>query len=88
MSDDEALLALLGAVRDGDEADEPMDSDSLGARLGWSPTDVASRLTTARAQMLIWGARVGGNPGPKFVDLELTVQGRRFIAAAAATGDG
>ncbi len=88
MSDDEALLALLGAVRDGDDADEPMDSDTLSRRLGWSATDVASRLTSARARMLIWGARVGGSPAPRFVDLELTVQGRRFMAAAMTPRDG
>jgi hypothetical protein len=31
---------------------------------------------------LIWGIRVGGNPGPCFEDIELTVQGRRFLADA------
>jgi hypothetical protein len=84
MSDDDALVALLYAVREGDDADELMDNDTLSARLGWTAKDVATRLTSARDQMLVWGSRVGGTPAPRFADLELTVQGRRFLAAAEA----
>ena len=82
MSNDPSLLALLGAIRDGDEADVPLDNDMLGTQLGWSASEVAARLSAAREQMLIWGSRVGGTPAPRYVDLELTVQGRRVIAAS------
>jgi hypothetical protein len=84
MSADAYLLVLLEVIRDGDEADAPLDNDLLSKRLGWTATDVAMRLADARAEMLIWGSRVGGAPAPQFVDLELTVQGRRFVAAAEA----
>ena len=33
---------------------------------------------------LIWGFRNGQRPAPWYTDLELTVQGRRFLAAHAA----
>jgi hypothetical protein len=82
MSDDTHLVQLLGAIRDADDAGDPMDNDALSRRLGWSAEEVAARLTSARGQMLIWGSRVGGSPAPRFADLELTVQGRRFMAAA------
>jgi hypothetical protein len=88
MSDDDALLALLRAVRDGDDADEPMNNDTLSTRLGWTASDVATRLTSARDRLLVWGSRVGGTPAPRFADLELTVQGRRLLAAADTQQDG
>ncbi len=90
MSADDQLLALLGAIRDGDDADAPMDNDTLKARLGWTAGEVADHLAAARSSMLIWGARVGGTPAPRYADLELTVQGRRWMSAAtrpAADGD-
>ena len=87
MSDDVDLVALLGAIRDGDAADDPMDSDMLSARLGWSANDVALHLTSAKDRMLIWGSRSGGTPAPRFTDLELTVQGRRFMAAVEESRD-
>ena len=81
MSDDADLVTLLRAIRDGDAADDPMDNDMLSTRLGWSADDVAFRLSSAKDRMLIWGSRSGGTPAPRFTDLELTVQGRRFMAA-------
>jgi hypothetical protein len=87
MSDDAELLALLRAIRDGDAADDPMDNDMLSTRLGWTANDVALHLTSARDRMLIWGSRSGGTPAPRFTDLELTVQGRRFMAAVEESGD-
>ena len=82
MSSDPSLLALLGAIRDGDEVGDPLDNDMLTTKLGWSPSEVAAQLEAARERMLIWGSRVGGTPAPQYVDLELTVQGRRLITAA------
>ena len=88
MSADDTLLMLLRAIRDGDDAGEPLDSDMLSARLGWSATDVAAGLSSARKRMLIWGARVGGSPAPRFADLEITVQGRRLMSTATDAGTG
>ncbi len=89
MSTDDRLIELLRAIRAGDEADEPMDNERLVARLGWSDDDVASSLAIAKERSLIWGMRTGGKPIPHFGELELTVQGRRFMAAqepGAVTG--
>ena len=89
MSTEARLVELLVAIRAGDEADEPMDNERLVARLGWSDDDVASSLATAKERSLIWGMRTGGKPIPHFGELELTVQGRRFMAAqepGAVTG--
>jgi hypothetical protein len=88
MCDDADMLALLRAIRDGDVADEPMDNEMLSARLGWTAKDVASHLMSAKDRMLIWGSRIGGTPAPRYADLEVTVQGRRFMAAAEALDDG
>ncbi|MBA3606780.1 MAG: hypothetical protein M3487_13190 [Actinomycetota bacterium] len=85
MSTDDRLIELLGAIRAGDEADEPMDNELLMARLGWSDDDVAAGLAAAKDRSLIWGMRTGGRPMPHFGDLELTVQGRRFMAAQRAS---
>lgn len=87
MCDDATLLALLRAIRDGDAADAPMDNEMLGAQLGWTPNDVASHLLSAKDRMLIWGSRIGGTPAPRYADLEITVQGRRFMAAAETIDD-
>ena len=82
MSDEADLLALLRAIRDGDDADVPVDNDELSTRLGWNAHDVATQLTAAKARMLIWGSRSGGTPAPQYTDLEVTVQGRRFMASS------
>jgi hypothetical protein len=42
-------------------------------------TVVASILEDAKERSLIWGQRSGDKPGPWFKELELTVQGRRFL---------
>ena len=87
MSDDAELVALLRVIHDGDAADAPMDNDMLSTRLGWSADHVALQLTSAKDRMLIWGSRSGGTPAPRFTDLELTVQGRRFMAAVEGSDD-
>lgn len=79
MSDDPRLRALLSAIRDGDERGAVMSSESLAHDLGWSPADVAVMLSDAKAGMLVWGLRSGGNPQPHFDDIELTVQGNRYL---------
>jgi hypothetical protein len=70
---------LLEAVRDGDFADAPMDNEMLAAALNMPLTSVALVVQEAKARSLIWGIRNGRQPAPWYADLELTVQGRRFL---------
>ena len=79
MSDEPRLWALLSAIRDGDERGVVMSSEVLAGDLGWSPADVATVLRDARAEMFIWGLRSGGSPQPHFEEIELTVQGNRYL---------
>ena len=76
------LVAMLRTISDRDVSGEQVDSRSLGRCLGWTPAQTADSLVAAKARLLIWGIRVGGNPGPCFEDIELTVQGRRFLLGA------
>jgi hypothetical protein len=75
----EQLVAMLRTIG---ERDSELDSRSLGRSLGWTPAQTADSLAAAKARLLIWGIRVGGNPAPCFEDIELTVQGRRFLIDA------
>ncbi len=75
------LVELLTAVRDGGTTIE-VDSALLTRRLGWPPALVAERLVDAKGRLLVWGIRVGGQPGPCFADIELTVQGARLLRKA------
>lgn len=81
------MLELLAAIQDGDDRGRPMTNDLLIERLGWMPAEVAACLDDAKQRMLLWGIRTGGTPKPYFEDLELTVQGRRLLAAGPATGE-
>ena len=76
---------LLSALLRGDERGEVMSSDRLAADLGWSPADVAATLRDAKAAMLIWGMRSGGTPQPHFDEIEVTVQGNRYLRDAPPT---
>ena len=80
MSTDDDLAQLLRAVQAGDDADVLADNESLASSLQWSLGDVADCLREAKERSLIWGVRSGQQPGPWFAELELTVQGRRFLA--------
>ncbi len=68
------------------DASVALDSGSLQRSLGWTAAQTADSLAAAKARLLIWGIRVGGNPEPCFEDIELTVQGRRFLIAAGSCG--
>lgn len=85
MPDDRRIFELLTALHDGDESGVVMSSEVLAANLGWSPTDVAATLRDARADMLVWGLRGGGTPQPHFDEIELTVQGNRYLRNRPAT---
>ena len=75
------LVAMLRTIGERDASAE-LDSRSLQLSLGWTAAQTADSLAAAKARLLIWGIRVGGNPAPCFEDIELTVQGRRFLIAA------
>jgi hypothetical protein len=79
---DEDLLAMLRVI--GREGCDSLDSRAVSRRLGWTDAMTASSLDEAKGRLLVWGIRVGGTPGPRFEDIELTVQGRRRITAADA----
>jgi hypothetical protein len=81
---DHDLVPVLRAVQYGDDADSLLDNDSLARVLGLSLIDVAQRLEAAKARRFIWGVRSGQRPGPWYTELEVTVQGRRFLASQAA----
>ena len=85
MPTDAKIAALLRCVEDGDAADAPADNSILGTALGWSLEDVAACLQDAKDRSLVWGRRSGERPAPWFTELEVTVQGKRFIAAHPAS---
>jgi hypothetical protein len=76
---------MLQAVQHGDDTDSLLDNDALARVLGLPLIDVAQRLEEAKARHFIWGVRSGQRPGPWYTELELTVQGRRFLASQGAT---
>lgn len=78
MASDE-LMAMLRLIGQADGRSDPLDSNDVGRRLGWSESATALSLAEARAQLLIWGIRIGGTPAPRFEQIELTVQGRRLL---------
>jgi hypothetical protein len=83
MCADEGLVSLPRVVREADDAGEPIDSQALASRLGWSDERTANLLVEAREAPLIWGIRVGG----LLADLELTVQGGRLLRNAETSND-
>ena len=78
---DDHLAAMLRIIGDRDAANVQLDSAALGRRLGWTAGMTAAALAVAKGRLLILGIRVGGTPAPCFEDIELTVQGRRFLTA-------
>src|SRR5215211_1875732 len=82
MSSEHQLRQLLQAVMDAEFADTPVDNEMLAVGLDVTFVDVALRLQEAKARSFVWGTRSGRQPGPWYTDLEVTVQGRRFLAAS------
>ena len=82
MSTDAALASLLQFIQDGDDHDELVDNQMIADALAWSLDDVAACLQEAKDRSLIWGSRSGQLPAPWYTELEVTVQGRRFLQAS------
>ena len=76
---DTDMALLLAAVQAGDERDTPVDNQALADGLKWSLDAVANCLSDAKSRSFIWGSRSGQKPAPWYTELELTVQGRRFL---------
>jgi hypothetical protein len=76
------LVTMLRTIGDRDATAGQLDNAALGRCLGWTAARTAASLSAAKGRLLIWGIRVGGTPAPCFEDIELTVQGRRLLAAA------
>ncbi len=72
-------------VRDGDLADVPLDNEMLAAALDLTLPSVALAVREAKARSFIWGIPSGRQPGPWFTDLEVTVQGQRFLTNRAVS---
>jgi hypothetical protein len=85
-SSDARLASVLAAIQAGDEADQLADNATLAKALRWSLEDVAACLAEAKERKFIWGARGGARPAPFYAELEVTVQGRRFLAAHGDLG--
>ena len=81
MTTDDQMFRLLEAVRDGDFADRPVDNALLAEALDLSLSSVASHLQEAKARALVSGTRAARKPSPWYTDLEVSSQGRRFLAA-------
>jgi hypothetical protein len=81
-------MALLRVVMAGDDANELANNAVLSKKLGWDLEAVAACLQEAKDKSLLWGQRNGDKPAPWFNDLEITVQGRRFLRLADAAGNG
>lgn len=87
MSTDTELARLLAAVQDGDAADALVDNAMLANILGWPLESVSACLDEAKTRSFIWGWRSGQRPAPWFTELEVTVQGKRFLATVTGSGE-
>jgi hypothetical protein len=84
VSSEEELTRLLRAVKDGDLAGEPVDNEMLAAVLKLPLVSIASCLQEAKERSFVWGVRSGRQPGPWYEELEVTVQGKRFLSNSSA----
>ena len=80
---EECLVVMLRTIDDCAAGAGQLDSAALSRSLGWTAARTAASLDEAKGRLLVWAIRVGGSPAPCFEDIELTVQGRRLLRAAA-----
>ena len=79
----ESLVVMLRTIDDFAAGADQLDSAELSRSLGWTAARTAAALDEAKGRLLLWAIRAGGSPAPCFEDIELTVQGRRLVRAAA-----
>jgi len=77
------LTAMLHLVREADERGDPADNETLASAMDCDLSRVAALLGVAKQRSLIWGQGGPRKPGPWFSELELTVQGQRFLRNAS-----
>lgn len=77
------LVEALRRLLDADEGGDPFDNARLATALGWDLPRTSRCLEVAKEGSLIWGARGPHKPGPWFSEIEVTVQGRRYLRAHA-----
>jgi hypothetical protein len=82
---DAEIAAILIAVQRGDDRDALLDNDGLADACHLSLEAVAARLAAAKERKFVWGRRSSQQPGPWYMELEVTVQGRRFLAIQQAS---
>lgn len=83
MSTDADIARALAALLAADDAGEPLDNELLAKRLGWDLVVTAACLEDMKERSLVWGVRGARKPGPWFSELEVTVQGKRFLRTAS-----
>jgi hypothetical protein len=76
---DANLVRALHVLLAADEAGEPLDNEQLADALGWDLASTGDCLGAAKARSLIWASRGSRQPGPWFSEIEVTMQGRRFL---------
>ncbi len=79
MSTDDQIQQALAALLSADEDGVPLDNELLAAKLGWDLHTTAACMETMKDRSMIWGVRGSRKPGPWFSELEVTVQGKRFL---------
>lgn len=79
MSTDEQISQALAAIVSADDAGELLDNEALAGRLGWDLATTSACIEAMKERSMIWGVRGSRTPGPWFSELEVTVQGKRFL---------
>lgn len=80
-AEDRELMAVLLAVQHGDEEGSPLDNAGVARACGISVETARACLDAAKERSLIWGMRTGHGASASYTDLEVTVQGRRFLTS-------
>ncbi len=78
-TEDTKLVAALRLLLAADDSGEPMDNEGLAKKLGWDLGQTGDCLRVAKERSLIWASRGSRQPGPWFSEIEVTMQGRRFL---------
>lgn len=78
---DDDLVAALTVLRAADDGGTPIDNAALGVTLGWDAERVGRCIGVAKKRSFIWGVPGPQRLGSWFSEIEVTVQGRRYLQA-------
>jgi hypothetical protein len=84
MSTDAQIHQALTALLSADDGGIPLDNELLADKLGWDLHTTAACMEVMKDRSMIWGVRGSRKPGPWFSELEVTVQGKRFLRTPPA----